>query len=69
MDTSSPGEDVHKVVQIEVFLEGSFKNLDSDDYQFPTFHANCFTNAAVPHIVVVVHVEIENKLSLFSFSR
>lgn len=69
MHTSTSRKDKHEVVEIKVLLEGSLEDLDSDDDEFPTLHTNCLPRAAIPDIVVVIHVEIENKLSFLRFSK
>lgn len=64
MQASASREDEHELGEAEVLGEGVLDDLDSDDQQFPALDADLLARAAGSHIVVVVHIKIEDELPL-----
>lgn len=64
MHSSASRENIHKFGKPEIFRQGTSQNLLSNKHELPTQTADCFTRTACSYIIVIVHIKIEDKLSL-----
>lgn len=64
MHTSTSWEHEHELAESEVFWECSGEHIFGHQHKFPTVHTSLLACAAGSHVVIVVHVKIEYKLSL-----
>lgn len=64
MQASASREDKHELGEAKVLGEGILDDLNSNDQQLPALDAYLLARAAGSDIVVVVHIKVENELSL-----
>jgi hypothetical protein len=62
VETSAAGEDKEELSEAEVLLEGLLEHFHGDHEQSPALAANALTLAAGSHVIVVIHIEVEDQL-------
>mmetsp|Transcript_29608 Transcript_29608/g.71077 ORF Transcript_29608/g.71077 Transcript_29608/m.71077 type:complete len:215 (+) Transcript_29608:694-1338(+) len=64
VDPSSSREDKQNVLEAEVFTKCSIKTPNGGSHEAPALPAHICTSATRPDVVIFIHVDVENKLTL-----